>query len=230
MGDFNEILYSFEKEGGRARPNKFLLAFHDALINCGLTDLGYTSDKFTWHRGGIRERLDRAIACDDWRGKFPNAKVENLNYSRSDHRPLLLSFGVAPILDRQGRALLRFEARWLKEKSFRQVVTDAWEASSHQAANGLADRLSVVHDNLHRWDRMILKKPQKKINSIKKEVEDLTRSDLTEENIAREKELVDELEKLLEQEETYWAQRSRVNWLKHGDKNTRSKWEIKVVQ
>jgi hypothetical protein len=78
----------------------------------------------------------------------------------------------------------------------------------------------VVHDNLHRWDRTILKKPQKQINSIKKEVEELTWSELTEENIAREKELVAELEKLLEQEETYWAQRSWVNWLKLGDKNT----------
>jgi hypothetical protein len=220
MGDFNEILYSFEKEGGRTRPNKFLLAFQEALIDCGLTDLGYTGDKFTWHRGGIRERLDRAIACDEWRGKFPDATVENLNYSRSDHRPLLLSFGETPTSERQGRALLRFEARWLKEKSFHQVVADAWEASSHQVGNGLADRLAVVHDKLHHWDRAILKKPQKQINSIKKEVEELTRSDLTEENIKREKELVAELEKLLEQEETYWAQRSRVNWLKLGDKNT----------
>jgi molybdopterin converting factor small subunit len=53
-------------------------------------------------------------------------------------------------------------------------------------------------------------------------VEELTRSDLTEENIKREKELVAELEKLLEQEETYWAQRSRVNWLKLGDKKNTS--------
>jgi endonuclease/exonuclease/phosphatase family metal-dependent hydrolase len=116
MGDFNEILYSFEKEGGRTRPNKFRLAFQEALINCGLSDLGYTGEKFTWHRGGIRETLDRAVACDDWRGKFPDAKVENMNYSRSDHRPLLLSFGVATNLERQGRAFLRFEARGLKEK------------------------------------------------------------------------------------------------------------------
>jgi hypothetical protein len=67
---------------------------------------------------------------------------------------------------------------------------------------------------------MILKKPQRKVNSIRKEVEEITRSEITEENIAREKELVAELEKLLEQEEIYWAQRSRVNWLQWGDRNT----------
>jgi hypothetical protein len=58
----------------------------------------------------LGKRLDRAIACDDWREKFPNARVENLDYSRSDHRSMFLSFGVSPILDIQGPSLLRFEA------------------------------------------------------------------------------------------------------------------------
>jgi hypothetical protein len=71
----------------------FLLAFQEALIDTGPSDLGYTGDKFTWHRGGIRERLDRAVACDGWRSKFPDATVENLDYSRSDHQPVLLKFG-----------------------------------------------------------------------------------------------------------------------------------------
>jgi hypothetical protein len=220
MGDFNEILYSFEKEGGRTRPNNFLLAFQEALIDSGLSDLGYTGDKFTWHRGGIRERLDRAVACDVWRTKFPDATVENLEYGRSDHRPILLQFGEVQEQETQGPSMLRFEARWLKEKNFQEVVKDAWDSSTHLVNNGLAGRLALVHESLHKWDRMILKKPQRKINSIKKEVEDITRSEMTEENIAREKELVAELEKLLEQEEIYWAQRSRVNWLQWGDRNT----------
>jgi hypothetical protein len=54
------------------------MAFQDALSECGLTDLGYIGDKFTWHRGGTRERLDRALPCDDWRLKFPDVVVENL--------------------------------------------------------------------------------------------------------------------------------------------------------
>jgi endonuclease/exonuclease/phosphatase family metal-dependent hydrolase len=91
IGDLNEILYPFEKEGGRDCPIQFMQAFRDALVECNLEDMGYKGDKFTRHRGLIRERLDRALINDLWREKFPAAVLENLPYSRSDHRPLLLS-------------------------------------------------------------------------------------------------------------------------------------------
>ena len=47
MGDLNEILYPFEKEGGNLRPAYFMEAFREAMIECGLSDLGYTSEKFS---------------------------------------------------------------------------------------------------------------------------------------------------------------------------------------
>jgi exonuclease III len=47
MGDLNDILYPFEKEGGRPRPNRCMKAFRDCLEDCHLMDVGYTGDKFT---------------------------------------------------------------------------------------------------------------------------------------------------------------------------------------
>ena len=38
--------------------------------------------------------------------------------------------------------------------------------------------------------------------------------------MARQRELAEEIDKLLEQEELHWFQRSRINWLLFGDKNT----------
>ena len=43
---------------------------------------------------------------------------------------------------------------------------------------------------------------------------------MNDENLLREKELAKEIEWLLEQEEIHFAQRSRVDWLQYGDKNT----------
>jgi hypothetical protein len=42
MGDFNEILFSDEKEGGNPRPQHYMQAFRDTLTECGLEDIGYS--------------------------------------------------------------------------------------------------------------------------------------------------------------------------------------------
>ncbi|GMI80507.1 hypothetical protein HRI_001720000 [Hibiscus trionum] len=63
MGDFNEILLSSEKEGGRLRSNRNMEAFWQALEDCDLMDLGFSGQWYTWEKGRlstnvIRERLD----------------------------------------------------------------------------------------------------------------------------------------------------------------------------
>jgi exonuclease III len=62
VGDFNEILFHHEKEGGRVRSQSQLQAFQDALMDCELSDIGFSGDAFTWQRGKIREILDRGVA------------------------------------------------------------------------------------------------------------------------------------------------------------------------
>ena len=62
LGDFNEILFHHEKEGGRVRSQSQLQAFQTTLMDCELADIGYLGDVFTWQRGRIRERLDRGVA------------------------------------------------------------------------------------------------------------------------------------------------------------------------
>jgi hypothetical protein len=80
MGDFSEILYSHEKEGGNPRPQSYMQAFRDALVDCELDDMGFSGDVFTWKRGRIRERLDRDVASGYWLAMHPNAKLLHLEY------------------------------------------------------------------------------------------------------------------------------------------------------
>lgn len=47
-GDFNEILYSHEKEGGRPCSQACMDKFWEALDFCDLHDLGFFGDVFTW--------------------------------------------------------------------------------------------------------------------------------------------------------------------------------------
>jgi len=126
LGDFNEILFHHEKEGGRARSNSQLQAFHTALMDRELADIGYSGDVYTWQRGKIRERLDMGVANTQWNILFPNVELVNGEMVKSDHRPIIVNTTGASgqILQREGTR--RFEARWLKEETVDEIVQAAW--------------------------------------------------------------------------------------------------------
>ena len=46
-GDFNEIIRSHEKIGGRQRPTRQMEDFRKVLDECGFRDLGFVGGKFT---------------------------------------------------------------------------------------------------------------------------------------------------------------------------------------
>jgi len=80
--------------------------------------------------------------------------------------------------------------------------------------------MNAVHNDLHVWDRELLKKPAQRMKKLKRKLERWRRGPLMDESLAAQKEILLRLELLLEQEEFFWVQRARANWLKHGERNT----------
>lgn len=120
-GDFNEILYNHEKKGGPSRTHNQMEGFRTALTDCGLRDLGYFGDKYTWRNHSwdasryIKERLDRVIASRGWCTRFPHVKVLNGDPYHSDHRSVTIHIDEARLTQNSKiRAHgFKFEARWL---------------------------------------------------------------------------------------------------------------------
>lgn len=82
-GDFNEIIYSYEKKEGALRNEKRMEEFQRMLSDCQLEDLGFEGPWFTWEQGilshnNIREKLDRGVAKSAWWINFPNVVVRHL--------------------------------------------------------------------------------------------------------------------------------------------------------
>ena len=50
MGDFNEILDNNERLGSGYRPEWQIRDFREAVVHCGLHDLGYVGNTYTWQK------------------------------------------------------------------------------------------------------------------------------------------------------------------------------------
>src|SRR3954462_12553179 len=79
-----------EKEGGNSRPIQFMQNLRDCLDDCGMHEIMFVGDEFTWSRGEIKERLDRAVCNDNWATLCPYAAVLHEHHTHSDHRPILV--------------------------------------------------------------------------------------------------------------------------------------------
>ena len=54
----------------------------------------------------------------------------------------------------------------------------------------LMTKVNAVHEDMHVWDREVLKKPAQRMKKLKRELEILRRGPLTDESIAAQKEIL----------------------------------------
>ena len=98
IGDFNETTWQHEHISRTQRNERNMANFREVLADCRLLDLGFKGPKWTYDNkqdGGnnVKARIDRGVADLQWSSIFPNASIEHICSSRSDHLPLLLRFG-----------------------------------------------------------------------------------------------------------------------------------------
>ncbi|KAA3462361.1 reverse transcriptase [Gossypium australe] len=219
VGDFNEIMYSFEKKGGFPRDPRRMEIFRDTLANCGLMDVGYSGTWFTWERGNlpetnIRERLDRGVANEKWLSLFPMGRIQHLPFATSDHCPLLLHTNSDNLFKCNRR--FHFETWWIMEESFAEVLQNIWESSSEP----LMEKLKTLQAGLGKWAKALKWEKGEIKKKLTEDLEALLIEDRDDESLAKIIDKKIHLNLEIDKDERYWEQRARVNWLKFGDRNT----------
>ncbi|XP_074322934.1 uncharacterized protein LOC141659900 [Apium graveolens] len=220
IGDFNDIVSMDEKRGGQRQPRRLMEGFSEAIMDCGLHDLGFSGDIFTWERSRgketwIQERLDRGMATSRWTEMFPLAEVKILEVTTSDHMPILLQLNRQVFVQRGRR--FKFENMWIKDRECRNIVQACWE---EEDGGDLMGKIMRCCTKLEEWGGGLIHEMKLNMGKYRKEMQRYrSRRDIF--GIQKYDTARCHYLKLLEKQEIFWRQRAKQFWLREGEKNTR---------
>ena len=145
-------MWGFEHLSQTPRSTGQMIDFRDVLEVCGLSDLGFSGVPYTYDnrragRAYVKVRLDRAVANDGWCTQFPDFWVINGDPRHSDHRPVVVTTEQGAIEAVTRDTTFRFEARWMQEDGFDEVIKKAWEESWAEGAGEVSRALAGVARN-----------------------------------------------------------------------------------
>lgn len=102
--------------------------FRDILDKCGFMDLGFVCFPFTWHKHytgyKVWERLDWAVATNEWFSMFPGTQIHHLDVTTSDHKALWIT---PKGMDSSFPKPFHFEHMWLTNKGCSDTVEVVWK-------------------------------------------------------------------------------------------------------
>ena len=152
------------------------------------------------------------MANVDWFEMFPAARSEYLRFKGSDHRPILTHFDLN--LKRK-KGIFRYDRRLSSKPEIRQLVETTWK----ETQDSVISKICRIRRNLIDWtknqaasckEEMILNQ-----NKLERALSDYVP------DITLIQQLQQKLDEMYAEEEAFWRQRSRIQWLHEGDKNSK---------
>lgn len=188
--------------------------------NCKVKEIISFGNSCSW--GGwrysirIQCKLDRSFGNDEWFNLFPRSKVEYMDLWASDHGPIKTCFALEG--EAQGRGRFYFDKRMVKKEGFEEVVHRGWCMSSESELS-VMDRIFNCRREISKWKKVSDLNSKDKIVRLQalleKEVAKIAPDYCTMQSLKRE------LSEAYREEEVFWRQKSREQWLKSGDMNTK---------
>ena len=224
-GDFNVTQFPSERSSG-AHLDFAMMGFSYFIYEQGLMDLPLVGGAFTWSVSQdppLWSRIDHFLVSPELEAWFLGVRQKRLPCLCSDHFPIILELGDVS----KGKRLFKFKNMWLKAEGFVALLKQWWDSYEFQGTLSfvLACKLKALKLNLKTLNEEVFGVIERNKRIL---LEDLQVFDvqeesrvLDEEELMRKTEVVRELEKCILMDEISWRQKSRVLWLKEGDKCTK---------
>eukprot|EP00253_Pinus_taeda_P028248 PITA_28248 len=197
-GDFNMIASSEEKLGGRCRTNKDGTLLKDFIQSNWLIDLPTANGLYTWK----------------------NKRVAPMQIASCLDRFL--------ISDNAVHVGAEFTAHIIPFSEFKDFITTTWQNSNpieHSKMARFQKKLKFLKGEIKRWNKNtfgnIFKEKDKILQDLKNIQQRLILEGRSEKLALKEQEMEGKLLERERQEEMLWRQKSRIRWLKEGEKNTK---------
>ena len=221
-GDFNETRFSSERSCSSHETTRRAMKFNEWIDDLDLMEVEFSGAAHTWSRGTSEStyksaRLDRALCNSEWGLRFEKAQVKHLPAVQSDHCPIVISpNGFIPL--QTSTRPFKFQAAWMSHEQFQTFLSANW-----QTEEPLGVALQDLAQKLQNWNKEVFgnifhqkRHLMARLAGIQKSLSIKVDKGL----IKLEAKLRRELDDVLEREETLWFQKSRIEWLKNGEKNT----------
>ncbi|GKV50472.1 hypothetical protein SLEP1_g57172 [Rubroshorea leprosula] len=223
-GDFNVVRCANEKKGKSGETTE-MRAFDDFIVSTDLVDLKLVNRRFTWYRpdGSSMSRLDRVLMSDEMCNLGREWVQQGLKRTVSDHCPIMVKTSAA---DWGPKPFRMFDA-WQQHPQFRKAVEDKWKELNVEGYAGYRclQKLRRLKEFLKGWNKEVFGNMETQFKNVAEKVEriDLKNEvvDLEGSEVKQRKEGFQQIWDMLRLREAIWKQKSRSDWVKLGDQNTR---------
>lgn len=167
-------------------------------------------------------KIDHMFGNEEWNNNFPNYQLDYEAPTISDHSPGILSIKMTKNF---GPKPFKFIKAWMSHPKFKEILEDNWAIPIlGNPQLRLAKKLKRLKVPLKKLNTSFFTNISVRVHNARQELEIAQQNAMEDSSnplaIQSEENALQEYIKLSTFEESFYKEKSRIKWMKEGDKNT----------